>query len=117
MSHETDIAALIEKKMHPKDIAKILGMHLNAVRRLLPEDYKPKPPLATPFGLSQKSAPFRAFLADLLIDMSEKGLTRQQIANITGLNRHESCRAERRPFLHDWTLSQIERILQWNDIT
>lgn len=91
-------------------------MHLNAVRRVLPKGYEPNEPSVIPFGLTDKSVPFRMFLADILITMGEKGLSRQQTASITGLNKHESCRAEKRPFNHDWTLSQIERILRWKEL-
>ena len=46
--------------------------------------------------------------------MSEKGMSREKIGEITGLNKRESFRAERRPFNHDWTLSQIERTLAYD---
>lgn len=93
----------------------MLGMHLNAVRRLLPDNYSPKPYSGSVYGLTDASAPLRAFLADILYDMSMSGLSRKQIAEITGLNRNESFKAEKRPFNHDYKISQIERILHWND--
>ena len=91
-------------------------MHLNAVRRVLPPGYSHKARNSKPYGLTNKSYAFRMFLADILITMGERGLDRTQIASITGLNKHESCRAETRPFHHDWTLSQIERTLSWKEI-
>lgn len=109
------IGTLIEAQTHPEDIAKILGMHPNAVRRKIPKGYSPNPRLKIPFGLTNKSSQFRAYLAGVIIDMGESGLSRQQISAITGLNKFESCNAERRPFKHDWTISQIERTLAWKE--
>lgn len=105
----------MEERLHPVDIAQRLGMHLNAVRRVLPQDYSHKAREANPYGLTEKSVPFRMFLASILFSMGERGYNRTQIASITGLNKHESCRAERNPFNHDWTLSQIERTLRWKE--
>ena len=50
----------------------------------------------------------------VLVDSDSKlysPLTGEQIGELTGLNKRESHRAERRPFDHDWKLSQIERTL------
>lgn len=107
--------SLIRDKVHPLDISQILGLHINVVRRKLPKGYSPNDRLETPFGLTSSSISFRMWLANILIDMSDSGLSRQQISNITGLNKHESHRAERRPFNHDWTISQIERTLEWRN--
>jgi hypothetical protein len=115
ISETPDIGILIKNQTHPEDIAQILGTHPVALRRILPKNYQGGPRLTIPYGMTNQSAPFRAFLADILITMGERGLSRQQISKITGLNKHESCRAERRPFSHDWTISQIERTLKWKE--
>lgn len=107
------VESCMELKLHPADIARRLGMHLNAVRRILPKDYSHKVRESIPYGMTNKSYAFRLFLADILITMGDRGYNRTQIANITGLNKHESYRAERNPFTHDWTISQIERTLLW----
>lgn len=107
------ITKLIEERYTPEDIARILGRHPIAVRRLLPKGYKPLKKLQSPYGLTDKTNALRGRLAGILVEMSESGLTRSQIGEITGLNKHESCRAEKRPYDFDWSLSQIERTLKW----
>ena len=69
-----------------------------------------------PYGLTDMTAAFRAYLGNIIATMTERGLGREQIGQITGLNKHESHRAERRPYAHDWKLSQIERVLKWKEI-
>lgn len=107
------LSKLIEDKVHPEDMAVILGKHPVALRRLLPEGYRPKPRLLTPYGLTDATDSLRARLGGIIALMSESGLSREEIGGLTGLNKRESYRAERRPFSHDWTLSQIERALEW----
>jgi hypothetical protein len=111
------LSKLVKERVHPEDIAIILGRHPVAIRRMLPKNYNPKPRLTTPYGLTEQTDALRARLGGILARMSEKGLSRQQIGELTGLNKRESYRAERRPFLHDWTLSQIERTLAYDDQT
>lgn len=107
------LSKLIKERVHPEDIAVILGRHPVAVRRLLPKDYKPKRRLAAPYGLTDDTLPLRAMLGGIIASMNK---SREEIAEITGLNKRESHRAERRPFNHDWTLSQIERTLAYGSI-
>ena len=111
------IQKLIADRVHPEDIALILGRHPVAVRRLLPKGYDPKPRLDSPYGLTDNTYALRAELGTILMTMTDKGLTREQIGEITGLNKRESFRAERRPFAHDWTMSQIERTLAYGSTT
>lgn len=59
------------------------------------------------FGLTDASRALRARLADALHSL---GSDRAEVAALTGLNRHEQIRAINRPFRHDWTVSQIERL-------
>ncbi len=106
---------LLKQRLHPADIAVRLGMHINAVRRVLPQGYSHKARNPKPYGLTNRSYAFRMYLAEILITMGESGLSRNQISATTGLNKHESCRAETRPFHHDWTISQIERTLTWKE--
>lgn len=107
------LSKLIADRVHPEDIAVILGRHPVAVRRMLPKGYDPKPRLVTPYGLTDETATLRAKLGGIIASMTEKGLSREEIGELTGLNKRESYRAERRPFSHDWTLSQIERTLAY----
>lgn len=108
------LSKLIEERVHPEDIAIILGRHPVAVRRLLPAGYDPKPRQSTPHGLTANTHALRARLGSIIATMSEKGMSREAIGELTGLNKRESYRAERRPYSHDWTLSQIERTLAYD---
>ena len=107
------LSKLIADRVHPEDIAVILGRHPVAVRRKLPKDYDPKPRLEAPFGLTQDTDSLRARLGAIIATMTENGLSREEIGELTGLNKRESHRAERRPFDHDWKLSQVERTLAY----
>lgn len=69
-----------------------------------------------PYGLTDKTSAFRAWLGNIVATMTERGMSRDEISRTTGLNKQESHRAERRPYAHDWKLSQIERVLKWKEI-
>lgn len=109
------LSNLVKQRVHPEDIAIILGRHPVAIRRLLPDDYNPKPRLSIPYGLTGATIAIRARLGGIIAKMTEDGLSRAEIGELTGLNARESHRAEQRPFNHDWTLSQIERTLEYAD--
>lgn len=109
-------------------IAKMEGMHERALRFLIkseiePEngvDYlgkasKPSATNAVPYGLSTSTARFRQKLGDHLYLLRERGndsshFGRNQIAPRVGMNNRQQLKAEQRPFAHDWSLSQIERL-------
>jgi hypothetical protein len=68
-----------------------------------------------PFGLSSSTHRLRSHLAGELYSFREKGnrgkpFTRNQLAPLIGLNTRQQIRAENKPFTHDWTLSEIERL-------
>lgn len=70
---------------------------------------------AIPFGLSPSTNRLRANLANELYRVTNshnqfgfKG--REDAAQAVGLNPRQQIRAENKPFGHDWTLSQIERL-------
>lgn len=111
------LSKLIKEGYGAEDIAKILGRHAVAVRRLLPKDHKVTKRLNGPYGLTDETYALRAKLGMIVASMTEKGLSREEIGELTGLNKRESFRAEQRPFLHDWTLSQIERTLAYGSTT
>lgn len=92
----------------------MLGRHPVALRRELPEGYRGKPRSKIPYGLTEETDKIRARLGSIIAAMSDDGLSREQIGEITGLNARQSFRAERRPFSHDWTLSQMERTLAYD---
>jgi hypothetical protein len=68
-----------------------------------------------PYGMTQATARLRQKLGDLTYLLRERGnnsdlYSRNSVAPLLGLNGREQLRAEQRPFNHDWTLSQIERL-------
>lgn len=68
-----------------------------------------------PFGLTPSTLRLRQKLGDLVYLLTERGresdrLGRHRVGPKIGLNSREQIRAEQRPFNHDWTLSQIERL-------
>ena len=103
------------------------GMHDRACRQLIkkieaeegivylgtPASKKPKD--ALPHGLTGATARLRGKLGDHLYQLRNRGnnhdnFGRNQVAPLIGLNNRQQTRAEQRPFAHDWTLSQIERL-------
>jgi hypothetical protein len=68
-----------------------------------------------PYGLTAATAQLRGKLADNLYQLRMRGKDhsqsgRNELAPQIGLNARQQLRAEERPFAHDWTLSQIERL-------
>lgn len=66
-------------------------------------------------GLTNATTRFRQKLGDQLYLLRERGndsnqYIRNAIAPQVGLNAQQQIRAEQKPFNHDWTLSQIERL-------
>jgi hypothetical protein len=103
------------------------GMHDRACRQLIKEiedehglDYLGTPASKTPkdalpYGLTSSTAHFRGRLGDHLYQLRHRGnnhdnFGRNQVAPRVGLNARQQLKAEERPFAHDWTLSQIERL-------
>jgi hypothetical protein len=107
-------------------IAKLEGMHERAVRDIVKEletehniEYmnvasKASPDTLAP-GLTTATSALRMNLGTELYTLRERGndsadFARNEIAPRVGLNPRQQARAEQRPFNHDWTLSQIERL-------
>ena len=68
-----------------------------------------------PHGLTPATLRLRQKLGDALYLLKERGvdsnkIPRNSIAPRVGLNMREQLKAEQRPFNHDWSLSQIERL-------
>ena len=63
-----------------------------------------------PYGLTDDSRAMRARLSDALHAVARKQPDKAAVSALTGLNRREQRRAIERPFRHDWTVSQIERL-------
>lgn len=62
------------------------------------------------FGLTIATSRLRASLGDRLYYVTQRAESRDAAAPAVGLNRRQQVRAETKPFNHDWTLSQIERL-------
>lgn len=94
------------------ELSSIFGMHPQVIRQHLKRlgltASNHRSPYQ-PYGLTENTFRLRSCLAERIISLREKGLKPREISEITGLNRDELCRAERRPYSHDWTLSQMER--------
>jgi len=68
-----------------------------------------------PYGLSNATMRLRQRLGDQLYLLLQRGTESERIGRYRaaariGLNNREQIRAEQRPFCHDWSLSQIERL-------
>lgn len=68
-----------------------------------------------PYGLTSATAQLRGKLADSVYQLRMRGKDhgeagRNELAPRIGLNARQQKRAEERPFAHDWSLSQIERL-------
>lgn len=84
-----------------------LGYMANQLRRPYKDDM--------PHGLTTATSRFRMKLGNYVYMLRERGsdadsLSRGEVASKIGLNNRQQLRAENRPFNHDWTLSQIERL-------
>lgn len=60
--------------------------------------------------LAGLARPLRSRLADLLYKLSGQYESRDLLAPVLGMNPREQLRALNKPYRHDWTLSQIERL-------
>lgn len=60
--------------------------------------------------LAGLARPLRSRLADLLHKLTMQYESRELLAPVLGMNPREQLRAISKPYRHDWTLSQIERL-------
>jgi hypothetical protein len=109
-----DIQDYIKQGLNVRSIAARIGMNELAARRIiyaLSPGYRGTVNDDTPYGMDTESLAQRIKLGSLLYDLREslKG-DRVQVARLTGLNRNEQIAAEQRPFEHDWSISQIQRL-------
>lgn len=111
-----EVIALVNQGVSPIGIQERLGIGRAQLFRVLRErnltgyDYTED---ATPYGITTKSHPLRVELAHLLYGLRERlDGDRAAVARIVGLNRQEQINAEGRPWSHNWTLAQIERLCE-----
>lgn len=91
-----------------KEIEEEHGLNYMGVHSRGPKD-------ETPYGLTSATGRLRQKLADQLYLLRERGndsaeITRNGVAPQVGLNSRAQLKAEQRPFLYDWKLSEIERL-------
>jgi len=118
-----DIIAYINEGLTPKSIAERAGMNELAARRLINElvkvhglSYVPSITDDTPFGMDQETIHLRIKLGNLIYDLRQANDgDRVKVARLTGLNRTEQIRAEQRPYNHNYTIAQIQRIAKVTD--
>lgn len=115
MTQDERIKHLAKQGRCSNEIAHVLGMNVQTVRRklrkmeLLLTAAQPNRNLL-PYGLTDASYKLRATLGQIIIDLMEKN-NQPAVSSLTGLHRREIYNAMKHPFKHDWTLSQIERTL------
>jgi len=114
LSSYDDIKSYISQGLTIKSIAERAGMNELAARRLvlkLSPGYKGTVVDTTPYGMDKESVHHRVELGSLLYDlrMSLEG-DRTAVARLVGLNIREQIRAEQRPFDHNWSISQMQRL-------
>lgn len=110
-----EVKRLVDEGRTASEICAILGVAPVSLRNILKE-HNLRPSRVKSFrtyGLSDDSIQFRAKLAGLLNDMKTT-MTYAEIAKATGLNTWQQKAATTRPYDYDWTLSQIERTLNYN---
>lgn len=117
MSIDDQITQLVNEGKTRSEIASELGRNYYVICRhinrlgLTPVEGRG----SAPNSLSKRTVGLRMQLGALILEMRENK-SANEISQITGLNRRELRRAEVRPWDHDWTLSQIERTLDYHDI-
>jgi hypothetical protein len=63
-----------------------------------------------PLGISEDSRSFRRYLSTKLNELALQEPNTSNVAAITGVLQRDQKYAKQRPFHHDWTLSQMERL-------
>jgi len=108
------VRRLMVDDLSPNTIASRLGMAPVTVRalcKMIDPNYTGSIKDATPFGMTQDSIHLRIHLANALYDaVRSNGWTLTEQSARTGLNRSQLIKAMQRPYVHDWSISQIERL-------
>lgn len=71
--------------------------------------YKPGPTNPEPYGFTDESERFRSRLSDLIYGYLNHHHP-LEVARDMGLTQNEQRQAKERPFRHNWTISQMERM-------
>lgn len=115
-----EVLALVQQGVSPLGIQERLGIGRAQLFRILREQsltgYKHTEDVI-PYGIDDDSHALRVRLGHILYNLGERlGNDRAAIARATGLNRQEQLNAEGRPWMHNWTLAQIQRLCKESDI-
>lgn len=115
-----EVVALVNQKVSPIGIQDRLGIGRAQLFRILRErnltgyDYVED---TTAYGIDNESHALRVRLGYMLYNLLERlDRDRAALARITGLNRQEQINAEGRPWQHNWTLAQIQRLCKESNI-
>jgi hypothetical protein len=74
-------------------------------------DDRKEPGQILPEGITEQSQGFRSRLADMLYQLGhDRRMHKIEIAQATGITQRSQKYATERPFTHNWSLSQIERL-------
>lgn len=109
-----DVKRLMDEGHLAGEISARLGISLSATRKFITEidpTYKPtlrKPML--PFGMTNESIVIRARLGSRLFDLFMNNRDKRKVCELVGINKAQFLRAIRRPYVHDWTISQMTRL-------
>ncbi len=115
-----EIEALVKAGVSPLGIQERLGIGRASLFRVLREkgltgyDYTED---LTPYGITSNSHAFRVRLGYMLYNLIERlDGDRAACGRLVGLNRQEQINAEGRPWCHNWTLAQIERLCEASNV-
>lgn len=112
------IIQMMELGRPVRNIAQLIGIEHDYCRKICAKlstkagfEYKPITPYKrtemTSVGITEATRRFRGVLGDKLYLLGNDG---RQVAKLIGMTIRCQKAARQRPFNHDWTLSQIERL-------
>lgn len=122
---EEHIVDLLKAGRPPEAICEIVGLSPCGSSRALINDVARRHNVDTtprsfqgqlPFGVTDASHRLRVVLSEYLYRLREHN-DFATVSVLTGLTRNQQLNALNRPFTHNWSLSQIERLLDCFDKT
>jgi len=112
MRQQRPIAAIAELEGLEADYCRKRCRVVAAERGIVYKPPRPRPEdkAENMYGLSDESKAFRVGLGEILYKHRESGQHQLDVARDIGLIQAAQVRATQRPFNHNWTISQIERL-------
>lgn len=105
-----------ESEEHIANVEGIGPQTVKKLRRGLPLLKNGTSP-AKPYGLTDETNTFRSNLGNRVNDLKSRGLVQAEIGRMIGVPPHSQTAARTKPGLHDWKLSQIERLAEEEGMT